>query len=212
MQLKNLTPNLFIFFLILFTACEPPAWTDYERDMIEYRYARDNFVKFGDASPLEEREKIFFVELSYYDIDSNYRLTAFYQPFEEQDTIDMPYQNGTPRPYIRKGSLSLDLDTLEVQLTAYQSVDADEDEPLFIPFKDYSCAFESFDGGRYMDLDLESSEAQKVILDLNKIYNPHCALNPKFKCPIPPEENYVPYHIHAGEKAYGKYKFWGLFD
>jgi uncharacterized protein len=39
-------------------------------------------------------------------------------------------------------------------------------------------------------------------LDFNLAYNPYCAYNPGYSCPIPPAENRLPVAITAGERAY----------
>jgi uncharacterized protein (DUF1684 family) len=39
-------------------------------------------------------------------------------------------------------------------------------------------------------------------LDFNKAYNPYCAYNETYSCPIPPRQNNLPVAIKAGEKKY----------
>jgi uncharacterized protein (DUF1684 family) len=39
-------------------------------------------------------------------------------------------------------------------------------------------------------------------LDFNRAYNPYCAYNENYSCPIPPRENRLPIAITAGEKVY----------
>jgi uncharacterized protein (DUF1684 family) len=71
---------------------------------------------------------------------------------------------------------------------------------LFVPFKDKTSGITSYEGGRYIDIDIPTTD--EVVLDFNKAYNPYCAYNSKYSCPIPPAVNSLAIEILAGEKAY----------
>jgi len=40
------------------------------------------------------------------------------------------------------------------------------------------------------------------VIDLNYAYNPYCAYNPDWSCPLPPAENWLKVPIRAGEKNF----------
>jgi uncharacterized protein (DUF1684 family) len=40
------------------------------------------------------------------------------------------------------------------------------------------------------------------VIDFNYAYNPNCAYNPEWDCPLPPGENWLTVPIRAGEKAF----------
>ena len=82
----------------------------------------------------------------------------------------------------------------------------EEENFLFLPFKDLSNGKSSYGGGRFIDLEMPLSNSKTIIIDFNKAYNPYCAYNHKFSCPIPPKENNLNIDILAGVKAYGKHK------
>jgi len=42
----------------------------------------------------------------------------------------------------------------------------------------------------------------RTLVDFNYAYNPYCAYNPQWSCPIPPPENRLAVPIEAGEKAF----------
>ena len=71
---------------------------------------------------------------------------------------------------------------------------------LFIPFRDLTSGQETYASGRYIDLAENTSGAYE--LDFNRAYNPYCAYNSAFSCPIPPAENTLALAIRAGEKKY----------
>ena len=71
---------------------------------------------------------------------------------------------------------------------------------LFLPFSDETNGIESYGGGRYIDLRIP--ESNKLIIDFNSAYNPYCAYNDKYSCPIVPRENYLRTRIEAGVKKF----------
>ena len=77
---------------------------------------------------------------------------------------------------------------------------------VFLPFKDATNGPETYGGGRYLldtikHADL-GSEDERLVLDFNYAYNPSCAYNPRWHCPLSPPENTLPVEIRAGEKSY----------
>lgn len=78
---------------------------------------------------------------------------------------------------------------------------------LFLPFRDATCLEESYGGGRYLFDTIKGSDAvidskNHITLDFNYAYNPSCAYNDRWVCPLAPVENRLPIAIRAGEMAY----------
>lgn len=82
---------------------------------------------------------------------------------------------------------------------------------LFLPFRDTTCPSQSYGGGRYLFDTIKGSEPlpvpgvsrwQRIILDFNYAYNPSCAYNSRWVCPLAPVENRLSVPIHAGEMKY----------
>jgi uncharacterized protein (DUF1684 family) len=71
-------------------------------------------------------------------------------------------------------------------------------------YKDYCFYFsdatsgKSYIGGRYIDL--RSNEY--ITIDFNTAYNPYCAHNSQYSCPIVPLENDLDIAIEAGVKSF----------
>jgi len=87
-------------------------------------------------------------------------------------------------------------------LTAYQRMDLPEQERnwVLIPFQDRTNGKETYGGGRYLELYFPIGAHTE--LDFNRAYNPLCAYDSKFTCPMPPPENRLKIAVTAGEKAY----------
>jgi uncharacterized protein (DUF1684 family) len=81
---------------------------------------------------------------------------------------------------------------------------------LFLPVRDGTCGDSTYGGGRYLTdtvkgthgRGLRWSGGDRVLLDFNYLYNPSCAYNPEWACPLAPPENRVTAHIEAGELSF----------
>jgi hypothetical protein len=75
---------------------------------------------------------------------------------------------------------------------------------LFVPFRDETSGSESYGGARYLldtvkGADLGTVDG-RLVLDFNFAYNPSCAYNPKWVCPLSPPANRLPVAVRAGER------------
>jgi uncharacterized protein (DUF1684 family) len=74
---------------------------------------------------------------------------------------------------------------------------------LFLAFGDATSARETYGGGRYLDI-TKTPGSTTITLDFNQAYNPYCAYDDTYSCPLPPAENLLTVAIKAGEKNYHK--------
>jgi hypothetical protein len=77
---------------------------------------------------------------------------------------------------------------------------------LFLPFRDATSGHETYAAGRYL-LDTAKSadlggarDGSSLILDFNFAYQPSCAFDPQWACPLAPPENRLDIPIRAGER------------
>ena len=71
---------------------------------------------------------------------------------------------------------------------------------LFLPFADLTNGEQTYGGGRYIDLSIPDKDS--IIINFNTAYNPYCAYNAKYSCPLVPKENHLDYSIEAGVKKF----------
>ena len=77
---------------------------------------------------------------------------------------------------------------------------------LFLPFRDATNGTETYGAGRYLldaakSADLGPGRAPgSLILDFNFAFQPSCAFDPKWACPLAPPENRLDLRIEAGER------------
>jgi uncharacterized protein (DUF1684 family) len=81
---------------------------------------------------------------------------------------------------------------------------------LFLPVRDGTCGKETYGGGRYLTDTVKGTHGRgvqlmggnRVRLDLNYLYNPSCAYDDQWLCPLAPPENRLDVPIRAGELKY----------
>lgn len=168
---------------------------------------RDSTNKvFGDpeTSILLKEDVDQFEGLPFYEIDDNFRICAKFKKIKKGKEFKMQTSTERLPVYIPYGTLKFKINGKKEKLTVYQNVALTKKEEykdyLFIPFTDLTNDVETYAGGRY--LDIEISDLENPIIDFNLCYNPYCAYNHKYSCPIPPLENHLKMDVKAGIKKW----------
>ena len=161
------------------------------------RAEKDEMFKNSNDSPLTDEQLKQFNMLNYFPIAERYRIEADFSINSMEQTIKMAITDGSQRTYLVYGNAHFHLDGKELDLTVYKSVEGTSDY-LFVPFYDKTSADLTYGGGRYLEPEL--LENGKLEIDFNRAYNPYCAYNPAYRCPIPPRDNNLDVRILAGEK------------
>ena len=109
--------------------------------------------------------------------------------------------------YVKYGVVEFELESKSHQLDIFQNLDILDDEGyedyLFLPFLDSTNGEGSYSGGRYVEGKIP--EGDTIVIDFNSAYNPYCAYNDKYSCPIVPRSNFIDGYIRAGVKAFKKH-------
>ena len=175
----------------------------------EFRQGKDADFKEAQDSPIPATERPGFSGLRYFPPDPALRLVATVELLAGGEILHMQTSDSQEREYERYALLRFTLDGQEYHLTAYRTPDADDDESWFVPFRDAQAGKETYGAGRYLEIAPPhahgaqgATDAQHVTLDFNLAYNPYCAYNPYYSCPLPPAENTLPIAIRAGEMTY----------
>ncbi len=163
--------------------------------------------EFGNPqeSPLTPAERQGFKGLSYYPVGHAYCVEAVLL----RDSLAQPFAMETStgrRPQYRKyGELRFVLLGQPQRLSVYQSLDLlkrpDLADYLFLPFTDLSNGRGSYGGGRYLDLRIPPKGIAVITLDFNRAYNPSCAYNHAYSCPVPPAENRLAVAVPVGVRS-----------
>ncbi len=161
----------------------------------ESRQMKDKFFKEDTNSPLTREQRESFSGLDYFSENPDLRLELDIQPFEQQEEIQMQTSTGSVQTYTRYGRMEFEVQGPSVELTLFASPHG-----FFLPFVDSQAGQQTYGAGRY--LDPEQGPDGKFIIDFNEAYNPYCAYNEMWTCPIPPAENRLAVPIEAGEKIF----------
>ncbi len=173
----------------------------YKERILGERQKVARFMKNSDESPFADT---IFSELYYYGPDPEFRVKARLTPVPEKKLYQLPATNGGTEKYIRYAYADFELKGKNLRLLILEPWESNEPKQLFVPFADETSGNTTYGGGRYLNVEKPTgnSQANSILLDFNLAYNPYCAYNSKFVCPIPPKENYLDISIEAGEKTY----------
>ncbi|WP_162052899.1 DUF1684 domain-containing protein [Pontibacter pamirensis] len=176
---------------------------NYIKPLQQERTDKDLTFRSRTNSPFKDEDRRNFKNLVYYKPDPDYRIKAEVAQLPQQDTLLMPMTDGSNEAYVRYATASFELEGQPQRLTLYKKANrtADEEEQLFVPFTDRTNGYDTYGGGRYLDIPFEE-DAKTVVLDFNRAYSPFCAYNPDYVCPVPPKDNRLDIAIPAGEKTY----------
>lgn len=196
---------IYLFFLLIsFSLAVPKKGfekKEYYNFVLQNRSEKDDFFKNDKDSPLPEKAKKQFKGLNYFPPDLKFKFKSKLIPFNKKDTINMLTTKSDIRKMIRFGKFEFTFKGKNYQLTAYIPAKNNDTEYFFVRFTDLTNNKETYSGGRYLDIE-RLSNSNDYDLDFNFAYNPYCAYNPKYSCPIVPNENHLKISIKAGEKNY----------
>lgn len=197
--MKRLLTFLLLMNITLLMAQESKTETSKEfQQTLNKEYAN------REESPLTDEDFKAFTGLDFYPIAEAFIVEAQFKRTPDEKVFKMK-TTGTRLPeYVKYGELSFSLEGKKYSLNLYQNIELTKksgyEDYLFLPFSDASCGKESYIGGRYIDMRIPKETT--VIIDFNKAYNPYCAYNHKYSCPIVPLDNNLPIAIPAGVKKF----------
>jgi len=172
-----------------------------DADLGEFRSRRDELFRTHPQSAIPRDAT--FDGLRYFPPNDDAIVEARLRPAPGELDIDTGGADGVVH-YERAGILETPFGELSLWwIAAYGG-------GLFLPVRDATCGPESYGGGRYLTDTVKGTHgrglvrlaADRVRLDFNYLYNPSCAYDDQWLCPLAPPENRVPARIPAGELKY----------
>jgi uncharacterized protein (DUF1684 family) len=184
----------------MFTAAESPE--AYIEKIEKERERQFKFIRFNVESPLSEDQKKNFQSLTFYAINPSYRVKARLIPIENKKVREVPLTDGSKEKYIEHSYAEFELEGQTNRLLLLQSIKETDMRNFFLAFADDTSGKDTYGGGRYLNVRQDGKNS--ITIDFNLAFNPYCAYNPNYACPLPPKENLLTIAIEAGEKNYGK--------
>jgi uncharacterized protein (DUF1684 family) len=169
----------------------------------DFRARRDELFGTHPQSAIPAADRASFTGLRYFPPNPGAIVEATVRPATGEIDIDTGGPDGVVH-YNRVGVLETPLGELSLWwIKAYGG-------GLFLPVRDGTCGHSTYGGGRYLTdtvkgthgRGLEVLAPDRVRLDFNYLYNPSCAYDDAWLCPLAPPENRVTAPIEAGELTY----------
>ncbi len=139
-----------------------------------------------------------FAGIERFEFDSDWKVEAQFLPFESPRAVEYPTILGTMRIEDAPGVLVFELDGRQFEMVPFERKEGTQ---LFLVFGDQTNGNTTYEGGRFLYLDMPD-ERGKTSIDFNRAYNPPCAFSPYSTCPQPLRQNRLPVNVNAGEKVY----------
>lgn len=188
----------------LYASVRAQAQADPKAAWLEFRAARESLFRMHPQTPLNARQAKAFSELHYFDYDPNWRLLAQVHPDKsgELRKIDLgPDGMFAYRPF---ASIRFECPRGAGELRLYWV--AGYGGGLFLPFLDGTSGRSTYRGGRYLLDGIKGADlgqqGDHLVLDFNFAYNPSCAYDERWVCPLPESANRLPFEVPAGEKDF----------
>lgn len=192
----------FIFFFVVSN-----AFSQYKFDKSASEAFQNNLNKEfseADKSPLTEEDRKHFKGLDFFPIEEKFAVVATFVKSKGEKSFEMKTTTDRTPMYKKYGELHFKLGGKDFKLDVFQNLDLMKKKGfkdyLFLPFSDLTSGKESYIGGRYIDMKIPKGKT--VLIDFNQAYNPYCAYNPKYSCPLVPLQNDLMVEIEAGVKKF----------
>ena len=160
-----------------------------------FRREKDEFFRSDPHSPLLPKQRAAFSGLSYFPENPELRLAVEVDRFPTEQEVQVQTNTGAVQSYRRFGRFKFEVGGQPAELTIFENEDG-----YFLPFADSLAGQETYGAGRY--LEPERLPDGRFEVDFNVAYNPYCAYNERWSCPITPAENRLKVPVRAGEKLF----------
>ena len=194
----------------LYASVRQLAATDPVAAHAHWTSCRNDLFSSHPATPLLPEDRDQFTGLPVMPYDPDWRFELPIVPAGEPRRMDVETGTDGVVPFELLGTVRVPFaGTLDVwRLTSYSG-------GLFVPVKDALAGRHggTYGGGRYLidtvkgaDLGLDASDGEAtLVLDFNFAYNPSCAYDPAWACPLAQAGNTLPIEIPVGERYSGNY-------
>jgi len=190
-------------FLFASFACASISLIAQEARYIKFWTETDAEFADPEKSPLTEEMVAGFDSVARYPYNPDFALVAEFESLSRQKPTTFETTGSIKQRYQKAGTIHFQIDSTELVLSAYRNLELmrmpEYENQLFIPFTDASNGFGTYEGGRYLELEIPATDS--LLVDFNLVYNPYCAYSDRYSCPIPPRENDLKVKILAGAKS-----------
>ena len=167
----------------------------------QFRVDQDNLFKTHPQTALTPDQVANFTSLRYYPYNPALRFIVPVEKTVDKEVMRVELRDDGLTRMQPIGTISFEVNGQVVSLTLFWITGYGGG--IFLPFRDLTNATETYAGGRYLLDTIKGAdlgqEGDQLVIDFNFAYNPSCAYNDRWSCPLPPPENRLPVAIQAGE-------------
>jgi len=164
-------------------------------ELLKFRRSKDKYLAEDPQSPLTDEQKNSFRGLNYFPEETALHFGVSVDRMDDTVDVHIPISTGGHQRYQRYGKFHFTVEGQEAELTIFVSPHG-----YFLPFIDSLAGTETYPAGRY--LEPEDLGSGRFLIDFNLAYNPYCAYNDFWSCPLTPQENRLSVPVRAGEKIF----------
>jgi uncharacterized protein (DUF1684 family) len=169
-----------------------------------YRKEKDELFARHPQSPLAAPDREEFEGLSYYRYDPGLRFTLPLDTKVQPERFQIPLGDDGPVVLERFATVHFALAGREQALSLFWL--RGYGGGVFLPFRDSSNGDPTYGGGRYLLDTIKGADlgqvGDEIVIDFNYAYNPSCAYDARWQCPLSPAENRLDVAVEAGEKTW----------
>ncbi|MBA3868286.1 MAG: DUF1684 domain-containing protein [Anaerolineae bacterium] len=199
LDLLDYRHKIFDLYRDIHAAGADPAGRDH------FQRVKDDIFLTHPQSALNTEQQAAFTGLEYYDYDPAYRVTAKVDLNVEPETLTIELEGDGRFSYRRFGQVTFTLPTGTGHLSLFWI--NGYGGGIFLPFGDATNRHTTYGAGRYLYDTIKGADLgatlDSLVLDFNYAYNPSCAYNERWVCPLAPRENRLDFPIPVGEKVWG---------
>ncbi|MEO8751478.1 MAG: DUF1684 domain-containing protein [Casimicrobiaceae bacterium] len=168
-----------------------------------FRDVREELFRQHPESPIAPERRAAWGGLAWYGYDPAWRVVGTIEPNAARTTFEISLATDGMLRCTRVGRIHFSVATHKAALAVYWL--EGYGGGLWLPFADATSGGATYGGGRYLydtikGADLGAGE-REIVLDFNYAYNPSCAYDERWSCPLSPPENRLPFAVPAGERA-----------
>ncbi|MBI4259931.1 MAG: DUF1684 domain-containing protein [Actinobacteria bacterium] len=167
-----------------------------------WRASRDELFRSHPQSPIPAAERAAFPGVPYFDHDPSYRVLGEVAAMEPEHYDVTTSRDGT---YGFSAFAEVRFELLGERHSLHALWLEGYGGGLFLSFRDATSGRETYGAGRYLLDTVKGAdlgwEGGRLVLDFNFAYNPSCAYDPMWDCPLAPPSNRLAVPVRAGERS-----------
>ena len=168
-----------------------------------FRDAREALFRQHPESPIAPDRRAAWQGLSWYEYDPAWRVVGTIEPAARRTTFEISLASDGMLRCTRVGHVHFSIAKSAAALAVYWL--EGYGGGLWLPFADATNGAATYGGGRYLYDTIKGADLgvadHDIVLDFNYAYNPSCAYDERWSCPLSPPENRLPFAVSAGERA-----------